>query len=275
MKRSKRTVVFIILALSIAIIGTASKGLAAEDIGSVVALKGSAAIERDAKTFEAKLKEGILLRDTVETRDRSKAKLLFIDDSVLTMGEKARVVIKEFVYSKDKGGRSIFNLIDGKVRSVVGKSEFEVHTPTAIAAARGTVFECETGTLTGGKLFTTCTCFEGVVDIRSIDPVISGRVSLRPGMAVTVMGGQPVPTPSPAPATTTLQSAGVSLTEPGGAAREAAVSVPLTQAPPIIQQPPVLPPSPPPPATTPVNIGIGFPAAPAPAPNTGGIRVGW
>ena len=69
----------------------------------------------------------------------SRTKMRFIDDSILTLGENSRVSIKEYIYSKDKGGKSIFNLLDGKMRSVVGKTRFEIHTPTAVAAARGTI----------------------------------------------------------------------------------------------------------------------------------------
>ena len=170
---------------------------ASGDIGSVVALRGKAAIERDANVFAARLKEGIQLKDTVETKERSKVKMLFIDDSVLTVGEKTRMAIKEFIYNNDKSGSSIFNLIDGKLRSVVGRAGFEVHTPTLVAAARGTVFDCEVGN-TGEKAYTTCTSYEGIVDIRSIDPTITGRVMLRPGMTITVISGEPLPEPVPA-----------------------------------------------------------------------------
>lgn len=268
MKTMKSAAIFFIVAIiSVISLGTGIT-YGAGDIASVVALKGNALIERDARAIEAKLKDGIQLKDIVVTKESSKAKMLFIDDSVLTMGEKSKVVIKEFIYSKDQKGRSIFNLIDGKMRSVVGKSEFEIHTPTAVAAARGTVFDCETGQKSG-QSFTTCTSYEGVVDIRSIDPTITGRVTLRPGMTVTVISGQPISAPTPAPTTTTLQSGGTSSTTP-------APSLPLIQAPPIVQQPPaVQPPPPPPPTTTPVNVGIGFPTLPPPTPTTGGIHVGW
>lgn len=257
MKKTKLAVLFLVTVLAAA--GTA---YAAENVGAVVALRGSALIERETKFIEAKLKDGIQLMDNVETKEKSKAKMLFIDDSVLTVDEKSKVVIREFLYSKGKGGKSIFNLIDGKMRSVVGKSEFEVHTPTAVAAARGTVFDCETGK-SNGKLFTTCTCFEGEVDIRGLDPTISGRVILRRGTTVTVTAGQPVPAPTPlsAAAARTVQAVRAH-------AREAAEAWRLTQsAPPIVQQPPAR-------LTTPVGVGIKLPPAPL-GPPAGSIQVGW
>ena len=38
-----------------------------------------------------------------------------------------------------KEGHRYFNLLEGKMRSVVGKTKLQIHTPTAVAAARGTV----------------------------------------------------------------------------------------------------------------------------------------
>jgi len=243
--------------LVFAFLAFAGATYAAEDVGAVVGLRGNAVIERETKVIEAKLKDGIQLKDSVETREKAKAKMLFIDDSVLTMGEKSKVVIKEFIYSKDQRGRSIFNLIDGKMRSVVGKSEFEVHTPTVVAAARGTVFDCETGKV-DGNLYTTCTSFEGLVDIRSIDPTITGRVTLRPGMTITVIGGQALPTPTIVPAAPTS-----AVTSGGGVAE----SLRSLQSPPISQQPPAN-------NMTPVNVGIKLPPGPS-APPSGSIQVGW
>jgi len=173
---------------------------AADAIGSVVAFKGDASIERSSKVLKARLKEGIEVRDSVATGERSRMKMLFVDESILTLGEKSKMVIQELGTGQDRKLQSTFNLIDGKLRSVVGKSGFEVRTPTLVAAARGTVFDCEAGH-SRGQAFTTCTSYEGVVEIRSIDPTITGLVTLRPGMSVTVTSGQPLPAPTMAPKT--------------------------------------------------------------------------
>jgi len=169
--------------------------LAKEEVGSVVAVRGRTIIDRDAKAAEAKVKDNILFNDTVSTLEASKAKMLFIDDSVLTLGEKSKVVIKEFIYSKEKGGKSIFNLIDGKMRTVVGKTGFEVRTPTAVAAARGTVILFETG-IKDGKKFTTIICLEGELNITSIDPSVSGSITLTAGMMITIFEGEAFPAPT-------------------------------------------------------------------------------
>ncbi len=189
---------------------------AGEAVSTMIAIKGMTFIERDSAERPAKVKDAVLLVDTVTTREAAKAKMLFIDDSVLTLGEKTKVVVKEYVYSKERGGTSIFNLLDGKMRVVVGKAKFEVHTPTAVAAARGTVILIETG-IRNGVSFTDVISIEGeVVVTPKFGPDAQGRgpgardsgtpkgasaggareVVLTPGNFVSVTQGEPLPLPA-------------------------------------------------------------------------------
>lgn len=236
---------------------------AENNVGSMVAVKGKALIERDKKAVEAKVKDSIFLNDTVTTLEASRAKMLFTDDSVLTLGEKSKAVIREFVYSKDKGGQSIFNLIDGKMRSVVGKTKFEVHTPTAVAAARGTVILFETG-IKDGKKFTTIICLEGETFIRSVYSGIVGTITLKPGMMVTIFDGEPLPEQIVAPPSEVERLSGATeliheVSVPGpaevmmGPGWMTIEQMPPAL-PPVINQPPPIPTP-----TTPVNIDIIFP----------------
>lgn len=262
---------FIAYCLLFTIFVVSGTTLAREDIGTVVAVRNKAIIERDKKEIGAKVKDNILLRDTVLTLEASKAKMLFIDDSVLTMGEKSKVIIKDFVYSKDKEGKSIFNLLDGKMRSVVGRTNFEVHTPTAVAAARGTVILFETG-IREGRAFTIIICLEGEVNVVSSDPSIVGVVTLTPGMTTSVFEHEPPPPPVSAPPAeierlrrdtdtayqevsipdTAEVKVGTAVVEAGAATvgGEELPEPPPTIAPPIEQQPV---------STTPVNINVTFP----------------
>ncbi len=183
---------FIIMSI-FAVIGVITQAAwAADDIGSVVAVRGRAAISRNGKSFDAKVKDGIFLIDTVSTREASRVKMLFIDDSVLTLGEKSTVVIREFIYGKDKGNKSLFNLIEGKMRSVVGRAGFEARTPTAVAAARGTIILFEAG-VRSGKKFTTILCLESFVDVSKADAGDAGHVTLKAGEIITLIEGEPLP----------------------------------------------------------------------------------
>src|ERR1700674_2927444 len=105
------------------VVGLCQAVSAEDDVGKVVALRGKATIQRDRTSLDAALKMGIQLRDTFQTVANARAKLMFIDGSVLTLGDNSKLVVKEFIYAKGEEGKSIFNLIDGKMRSVVGRTK--------------------------------------------------------------------------------------------------------------------------------------------------------
>ena len=192
MKHMNLTV--IVLLLSLLFIGSAETALAKDDVGTIVAIRGKAVIERGDKSYEAEVKDDLFMNDIVSTKEASRAKMLFIDDSVLTIGEKSQVVIKEVIYSKHKMGRSVFSLVEGKMRSIVGKTQFEVHTPTAVAAARGTVILIETGVTEDGRNFTNIICTEGVVLACPVSPRMGECVTVTAGMMLMCIEGEPFPT---------------------------------------------------------------------------------
>jgi hypothetical protein len=191
----------VITIVALLVISSPLTAEAAKEVGKMVGLRGTALIQREGAAQKAIIKSPIELNDVVETKKRSRAKLLFIDESMLTLGPSSKASIEKFIYSKEGGGASIFNLLDGAMRSVVGKNKFEVHTSTSVAAARGTIIEFLVGK-TGGKPFTKITCLKGSVDIRSSDPNIRGAVLLGAGETVTVFKSAPVPKPQPAPIVT-------------------------------------------------------------------------
>lgn len=262
MRRLRHTAIYlpVLLMLIGMFIGGLSSGMAAaateESAGTVVAVRGKAIIDRDKKELDAKAKDPLVMRDIVLTLEASKAKMLFRDDSVLTLGEKSRLVVSEFLHDKDKKGRSIFNLIDGKMRAVVGKTEFEVHTPTVVAAARGTIILFETGMLED-KLFTTVIALEGLVDIMSVDPKILGSITLTPGTMVTVFQNAPLPAkPIPAAGTEIKRlQRDTGLVKDSDDSRKDLVKAALTKTEtplqPKIEQQPI--------GKTPVNINVVFP----------------
>ncbi len=66
---------------------------------------------------------------------------------MLTVGENSRVEIDEYIYNPEKNVRqAVVKLMQGQVRALVNKafkangSRFEIHTPSAVAAATGNLF---------------------------------------------------------------------------------------------------------------------------------------
>jgi hypothetical protein len=99
------------------------------------------------RVLPVKLHGEVLFKDVIQTQSESRTKALFQDDSMLTVGENSRVEIDEYIYNPEKNVRqAVVKLMQGQVRALVSKvfkangSRFEIHTPSAVAAARGTYF---------------------------------------------------------------------------------------------------------------------------------------
>ncbi len=161
-----------------------------------------------------KQQDPVLFKDTYETGDKSRAKLLFKDDSLLTLGPKTKIEITESVYNPNKDYRSTqINLASGKVRALVGKaftgsgSKFEVHTPTAVAAARGTHFVVGMINVDGVmKTVVTVLADGGSVSVTPLSsgPTVPGTpppapVLVTPGNFTTVAEGGTPTAPEAAP----------------------------------------------------------------------------
>lgn len=168
-----------------------SPGMSSDKAGEVRALSGKATIYRSGKSIGVSAKDVIFLMDTIETEKASKAKILFVDDSLLTLAENSRLLVKEYLTGDDKKrGQSIFTLIDGKVRAVVGRNALEIHTPTAVAAARGTVL------VPWVKPGSSCIAvIKGVVETSNINTAIKGTEAVSGGYMNCVDAGQPPSTP--------------------------------------------------------------------------------
>jgi len=120
-----------------------------DGIGFYTALLGQASVTHpsDDRVLPVKLHDEVLFKDVIQTQNESRTKALFHDDSMLTVGENSRVEIDEYIYNPEKNVRqAVVKLLQGQVRALVNKvfkangSRFEIHTPSAVAAARGTYF---------------------------------------------------------------------------------------------------------------------------------------
>jgi FecR-like protein len=120
-----------------------------DGIGFYTTVLGQASVTHpgEGRALQVKLHDEVLFKDVIQTHNESRARALFHDDSMLTVGENSRVEIDEYIYNPDVNiRRAIVKLMQGQVRALVSKvfkangSKFEIHTPSAVAAARGTYF---------------------------------------------------------------------------------------------------------------------------------------
>lgn len=119
------------------------------NIGKITALRGDVIIQRDTKQIKAKVGSTLDLKDTLITKDKSKALLLFNDKTSITVGKNSTMNMKSFVYdlqqpSKDKAtfkfAKGLFRTITGQIGKI-NKKKFKIKVKSASIGIRGTVFD--------------------------------------------------------------------------------------------------------------------------------------
>ncbi len=134
---------FVVLLLLFAGSGVA----AAQEVGQVVAAEGTAEIVRGAVASPAQAGAAIAKGDELRTGRPGRIRVMFQDQSVVTVSDDSRLTVDEQVFDPDRSkAQSNLGLLKGKVSSIVSAyynwsgSKYEVKTPTAVAGVRGTEF---------------------------------------------------------------------------------------------------------------------------------------
>lgn len=115
------------------------------DIGSVTESSGTAIIKRGKDTIQVVKGTEIKTNDKIETKN-GKVKIVFKDDTNVTVTESSSLVIDDFVYDPKSGaGKLGLKAAAGTVRYVSGSiakdpKNVKINTPTAAIAVRGTDF---------------------------------------------------------------------------------------------------------------------------------------
>lgn len=186
--------IYILTAVA-ALVAAPFASAAADKAGDIVSLRGTGVIERQTKKISAAPKTSLLESDQVMTLKKSRMKMLFRDDSVLTLGANSRLIIRKYLHGPgNKREESIYELADGKLRAVVSSEGFKVMTPTAFAAARGTVFITWYDNV---KDRTGVAVIEGSVLVQSSDETIKGSRTVTAGQMLFVRAHQPPDKPIP------------------------------------------------------------------------------
>lgn len=116
-------------------------------VGRVTAIRGSAELKRAGITSGVVLATAVELHDQLTTGSNSNSTVTLLDNSTLELGESAALVFDENVVAGVVRQRTVVSLLAGGLSSRItnalmgGASTFEVHTPNAVTAARGTDFD--------------------------------------------------------------------------------------------------------------------------------------
>ncbi|NWF38380.1 hypothetical protein F3F96_04460 [Mariprofundus sp. NF] len=149
-----------------------------------------------ASPIDAQIGSDVEIKDLVTTLERSRAQVTFVDKTELRIASSSQVEITKFMFDNSKLKDGSLKILRGTLRSIVHHDisetpHFEVVTPTAVAAARGTDFF----TIVKG-LSTRFVCHDGMVEIRNINAGVAGTEMCAAGQTVDVTEGNPPTTPT-------------------------------------------------------------------------------
>jgi len=186
-----------VFAVVVSLLGYPAPGLSA-DAGQVLAVKKDVYLIREGNRESAKPQSPLYLKDAVQTAQASRTKLFFRDDSVLNLGPLSQVVVDEYLQAAaGERSQSVYRLVEGSLKVVVGKSKLEIHTPTAVAAARGTKFIVWVEG-SGENAATGLLVLEGEVLLRNVRAAVKGIQKVQMGEMSRVPSSRPPTTPVPA-----------------------------------------------------------------------------
>lgn len=120
--------------------------LSASTVATVSALKGSAEIQRITEIFPVKLGSKLENKDKISTSGNSKMQIIFLDETILSIGKNSNFSIEEYLFEDTKEPVAKFGMIEGAMRVITGSigkiapHKFSVQTRTATIGIRGTNF---------------------------------------------------------------------------------------------------------------------------------------
>jgi uncharacterized membrane protein YgcG len=143
--RSDRRAIWLFLAfVTLTVCLTALTALAQQVVGTVTNLRGSAQIQRAGATIAVVQGMAVDLQDRLTTSVNSSATVRLASGITLTLAAHTNLTFNQNVTTGGTG-RTQLNLLEGGLRSLVPPllrtESFEIHTPNAITAVRGTDFD--------------------------------------------------------------------------------------------------------------------------------------
>lgn len=177
-------------------------------VGKFTLVEGKVDVLRGGSlpAISVKVEDPVFIKDVIRTKSQSRAEILFVDGNQIKMAPRTRIDISEYI-SDEKRSVGIIGLPRGMVEAVVPPkvvnriklspeaSSFEIQTPVAVAAVRGTAYHVyQSGN--------TATIFveEGVVYV--YNPKFPDQViEVHAGEIVTLYADQPATASKPRKAT--------------------------------------------------------------------------
>ena|SRR5208337_676681 len=180
---------------------------AQDTVGEVTSVKGIAKLDRAGSESDLAPSMPIEVRDRLSTAAKAELAVTFRDGSKLILSESSSYTVDRYSMMATMRRQASIGLWAGHLRAIVilgagGVPDFEVHTPNAITAVRGTEFE--TAYIAGRPCpedrsclrYTTVGVFHGAVAVANISNPAQA-VQVNEGYETTVACEAPATSPAP------------------------------------------------------------------------------
>jgi hypothetical protein len=145
---SERCIVHRLIIIAVMLVSgfTSGQSAAQDAIGRVSRLQGEASGTRNGATRDLALNSSVFLNEVVSTAETARLEVTFTDNTRLTLGEKAKLTLDNYVFDSAAGKGTIrfglvgaFRFVSGQV-SKLASADVSVTTPVAVVGIRGTEF---------------------------------------------------------------------------------------------------------------------------------------
>ena len=151
----------------------------------------------ETETKVVNVNDQIFKQEIIETNSVSSTQILFMDETVLSIGPDSRLIMDEMVYDPNSNtgkfvvtaARGLFTFVTGSLES----ESYEINTPTATIGVRGTKFDL----FVSRKGASTVILRSGAVDMKNIRSGATRRIATV-GLATSIVTQKSEPT-APAP----------------------------------------------------------------------------
>ena len=119
---------------------------AQEAVGEITKVSGIAKLDRGAKELDVASALPVAVGDKIRTSSNAQVSVTFKDGSKLELGESSSFTVDQYAITGSRRTKALIALWGGHLHSIVSvvvgdAPNFEVHSPNAVAAVRGTNFE--------------------------------------------------------------------------------------------------------------------------------------
>jgi len=160
--------------------------------GTITSITGDVQIIRGGNTIKAAQGNQVQAGDRLKTGPGANVAVTLADKSRFELGESAEMTIDRHTVDAAGFGTTRLGLLAGVVRSFVAKTvgarpaDYQVHTPNAVGAARGTRFDTSYQTNTPRTAFPGCVQFS---DYTVYEDSVDVWNAANPGTTVQVNAG--------------------------------------------------------------------------------------